>query len=686
MSAAIIRLHKSNRLSVPTSKRSLFATTKPSAEHLLTAHQCLCSFLRNVRGDVRAWYENNYFFLKYNDEKPLPKDVLINLLSSALTLNWIIGRIINAIPEKASLNDAAEWFNGKTLPQKSIKIPEQINQSVVESLSKLSFDENLIELLPYIVEVFETSNEILTSSAGSRKKKKLKGIFYTPSDVSDYLVETILSRHHKKSLSMRNYTWLDPACGTGCILLSVLYLNAKEKGLITGENSLQYVKKCLYGIDSSPIALQSAVYILTYVSMKENLLDPGAMRRSLFSLGLNFLVKDATKIRNIKQLSESFQSLDSGADFVVSNPPYLKRQDTKQVSFEESYNGKMEQHAVPRFIQMMTDLSHFEHGKGGMIAPLSVSYNSQQAYKKLRQLMWTKDEWYLAHFDRTPDSLFGDDVKTRNTIVFFSRNNKKNELYSTDLIRWNSRLRKYLFENIKFARVSEIFRDYPVPKCGDELGQNILNLLIGRQGKLLSYDIERINKLLTSNNCLLRNTNTAYNWLPFEITSAQEFRFDGTKSRFRYWRVKNENQEKDIFAIIQSRLTYWLWRIWGDGFHLTDNFIKNLPLSPNNFGKNGQRKLAELGGLLWKDMLENKVLNSNAGIITVTYCPYVSEDILDDIDRVIIDEYGLPEDTATYLKAFVKRTIVAGRDEEIYANPALRKWRKMEEKRGYYIT
>ena len=106
------------------------------------------------------------------------------------------------------------------------------------------------------------------------------------------------------------------------------------------------------------------------------------------------------------------------------------------------------------FIKMIVDLTDNNHGSGGMVIPLSFSYNRHNEFKKVRKLLWNRlGDWDVAHFDRTPDSLFGDDVKTRNNIVFhYKGNSNRKVVKTTDFIRWNSRKRKYLRRKFKLLK------------------------------------------------------------------------------------------------------------------------------------------------------------------------------------------------------------------------------------------
>ena len=682
----IIRLPYSERLSVPLAGRTLLSSTRRWAEPVLEAHQRLVEFLLK-EGDhlCQQSYKTNYSFLKYASGHE-PASVTIPLLCSAgLILNWLVGSVVGALSHTSSLAQAEEWFQGGGNSFRlTSRIPEEIQSAVLSPLKNLDYGTHFLDILPYAAEVFETSDEILIAFGASRKSKRATGIFYTPSDVSEYIVETLLSKSRDKMSPIKDITWLDPACGTGCFLLSVLYRVSRTEGFTPGKQTLDFVGKSLYGIDISPIALQSAAYLLVLVSMQGKLSKAGSLQESLFRIGKNLALCDATSLRSSKDLAELYPELTRGADFVVSNPPYIARakRNTVQTNLflDANREHKKSGNVYAMFVRMMPSLSEANHGAGGMVVPLSISYNSRQEFHQLRQFMWSKDKWELVHFDRTPDSLFGDDVKTRNTIVFFAHTREKESAISTsELIRWSSRSRDHLFQKTNVSKVSTQFSCTIIPKVGDSIGREMLEEIVRRGPNALGRSLTRVSRSNTTSKSMLRNAGTAYNWLPFEMVGQESAAAnDVAKTKYRYWSVPSEEDKAVVFALVQSRLSYWLWRVWGDGFHLTDQFIISLPFSPNTLSLGARESLSRSGEALWKEMLNNKVISLNAGLSSISFCPYVSDHILDDIDQTLTQEYKLPKQAPRYLRDFIKRTIVAGRDDEIHVNPALRKWMTKE--------
>lgn len=674
------RLPPSLRLSIPRPKRTLLSSTRRWAEPLLAAHQELIQFLYKQIGTATcsSIYKQYFSFFRHSNLK-IDDGTTITLYSAALILNWIAGRAIKTLPYNASLSDAESWFHGEEsfAPLLSSKLNEGDQDAILAPLRDLHYGHEFLDILPYACEVFETSDEILKAFGASRKSKRATGIFYTPSDIADYIIEHTISLHSRGRSAVNELTWLDPACGTACLLLSALFKVSEIAGFESSEDALNYTTGHLFGMDISPLALQSAVYNLVITCVQSGLPEGMSLRQCLLRIGQNLSLNDATDINTHEDLSRVFPVLKQGADCVASNPPYAKRSINlyaaqPRLFIEGTYEQKDTQNLYPHFIRLMPALSHVEHGAGGMVVPLSVAYSTNQEFKNLRQFMWnTYGSWQLAHFDRTPDSLFGDDVKTRNTIIFFARMKAgSHELYTSDLLRWSSRSRADLFKEIRFAKVYQARAGEVIPKIGEDFGQEVLRLLDKKSVGTLGQYINRASDPWAAPTKVLRNAVTAYNWLPFERLTSP----DSVDTKYHYWTTRNEDEASVAFALVQSRVAYWLWRVWGDGFHLTDQIIKSLPLSLAAFSASALNQLKELGDNLWSEMLENKIMTRNAGVISFSYCPYGNRKLLDQIDELISSAYDLPAKTTQYLKDVVWRTVVAGREDEMASNPALRRW------------
>ena len=114
------------------------------------------------------------------------------------------------------------------------------------------------------------------TTATARAAKRKEGVFYTPSDVADFMVGHIFNALPAISAEAK---WLNPATGTGVFLLSVCRAAARRCTQPQEFPSLSYVTNCLFGCDISPHALDATAFVL----LRECL--PDTRRKGAHALG-----------------------------------------------------------------------------------------------------------------------------------------------------------------------------------------------------------------------------------------------------------------------------------------------------------------------------------------------------------------------------------------------------------------
>ncbi len=278
----------------------------------------------------------------------------------------IIGRSAGALSPGASLRDGETWFLG------DVRVPgllsdaatEFTGREAVRALESFSYDDDLRDLLPYLLDAHGPGSRASVmrdpTTRTSRRAKKAAGVFYTPSDVAEFIVRETLGEIEGVTQYPRV---LDPACGSGVFLKAVLdTVRARRPSL----DCPAFVERCLHGIDVNPLAVEAACFVLLHECLRST---PGRREASPWSLWhrirCNLCVADALTFTGArpdvdgsgavsdlrKRLDDSyvpppaetpetgwattlfiegrplgcvFPALSSGADVVVGNPPYAK--------------------------------------------------------------------------------------------------------------------------------------------------------------------------------------------------------------------------------------------------------------------------------------------------------------------------------------------------------------------------
>ncbi len=642
--------NRQNR-SRPSAGKTMVGLLKEFGKEFHNANEQLAQEISTNRSIQRVsnWKEQILAFKFFDSDLELLEGHKSRLISSTLLSNLICSVVTKHLPSNTTVSEAEKWFHPDQQDTFSRYISPQVQFNISSKLNEI-LPRISMDMLPYLFEIFETGQETAEAIGSNRVKKKDNGIYYTPSDV----IEFIVSRCALKSKKKTNLSsWYDPAVGTGAFLLGVVRQHFREE-----EIDEDFLGTCLFGTDISPFALQSTAYLIMSTCLKSSRIKQHP-RYIWQTVGRNLALCDATKIFSKEILRNIFPNVGiQGFDFIISNPPYSKRKNRQLDIFANDDNEIVSEEIYPDFVRMLFELTS-EDGSGGMVVPLSITCNSKPKFRTLRKFIQSKSgvaEFW--NFDRTPDSLFGDDVKTRNTIIIYhdDRSQPALDVQSTYLHRWNSRNRQNLFKSISATPLNYKFElANGIPKVGDEMGSNLLSHFQEIRGSLA--EIIRPSSQGSSD---LAIKSTAYNWIPIELNPSTTSSIGKT-----FWSVQDSNVSSEmIYATLNGRLTYWVWRAWSDGFHLNNNLINELPFGNDFFQKVDKYRLNQLGQELWESIQSEKIVTRNAGVESYSYCPLKFEELISQIDRIIFDVFEIPIDYVQYLKNHINSLIYAGRELE----------------------
>lgn len=516
-------------------------------------------------------------------------------------------------------------------------------------LESMTIDENSIALFTYMAEPYGHVSRscLLSEQARSiRMSKKADGVYYTPADVSEFLVSSLRdSRTHAGA-------WLDPACGTGVFLRSVL-ANAIERNDCTKNTALSFAYQNIFGIDKSALATDSCAFTLmldleaitfeaetpfnVWARLKQNIacmdataLVPSDEDRDLFERG-----------GNPASLSGIFGPRGISFRFLVMNPPYAGAHKKggkhgQRVRLAPSATAHRDLHLD--FMEMMWRIDGIE--AAGAVLPLSVATNTTKNYKAVRTaLLQSSGRKELLLFDREPQALFGEDIKTRNAIVFrFACG--KSQTFTSSLLKWTAPQRPGIFTRGRLVAINPDLCATFLPKLGSTQEAKHYTMLAERRtaGAADLKKIEQAPEIFRA--CLnelsspsMRDStaiaiaSTAYNFLncfsPQDIADQSNDSAPLSSSPNVVLRFTCSETAAAAYALLTSRLSYWLWRVEGDGFHVTSEFLQKLPLWHLLDDITTRTNLARHGLKIRNEALVRVTRSLNSGRRTYSFhCPF----------------------------------------------------------------
>lgn len=519
------------------------------------------------------------------------------LLVNACFVHAALGQREHLSPIAAS----AAWFFGSrkraeiaitTFSPLSIRAADQ-------ALTGVKMDQKLWDLYPYVIEPQgHVSRSCLQKEDARkvRKSKKADGVYYTPSDVADFMVSQLAGEAEIRG------AWIDPACGTGVFLRSII-THAKGNGDYP-RRGVNMIQDHVYGIDKSALATDSCAFVM----LAELELDdftattPFDLWRQLKQ---NVACMDALNLRPGKQVGDLFSAQLStrclsslfpssaaiGIRYLVMNPPYAisNGQDNtwgSWLALEGGSGARAELHLA--FTEMMWGLDSIE--AAAAVLPLSIATNTTRTYTMVRNAyVGSSGRKEMLFFDREPQALFGEDIKTRNAILFhFAR--QEDSLHTSQLLKWTAPQRETIFTRERLVPVQLRLCKNFVPKLGSTAEEHAYDQLCSSHRHPLTKYADAVarrtlDQLVDDHSddpASISIGSTGYNYLNVffssELAKFAPNREPRSLSPTIFLAFPDEEMALAAYALLASRLSFWMWRVEGDGFHVTSDFIKRLPL------------------------------------------------------------------------------------------------------------
>ena len=497
------------------------------------------------------------------------------------------------------------------------------------TLKKIENDEDWRSLIVYSFESLEYDVDsyfavkVNRGVRNNNKKKKSLGIYYTPNDVVSFMASRCISTLTKRTA---HPAVLDCSCGSGVFLLQCL----KELETVYNteqclERSLQIFRQCIWGVDISSAAVDSskAAFAQYYLDQYDGALEHfDSVWKTIEN---SFYLGDGTNLRATVANNGTFPAK---FDCIIGNPPYVTL----------GKDGNL-------FIDFVKNMMEFSSDKAlsSLILPLSVCYAQGDSYVGLRKRIQSDcAAWEVLNFDRSPDSLFGDQVKTRNTILFRDALSEKHAVRTSSLQRWTSENRRQLFKGIDRCDISEFDISRGIPKISGIGAVELYKAILAGS----SCPSDEIKKKNGGTSYVVVN-GTAYNWLciydhrPPSVDENGNSYVSGTT---RTYSTEDEKAKYFCIALLSNRIAYWYWAAIGDGFHFNASFFDDFHVGRSSFSEKQFDELCSLGHEYSKIIKQHPTVSYNAGKTIVNYSHWEAIDVIKRIELIILDALNLPLD------------------------------------------
>ena len=469
--------------------------------------------------------------------------------------------------------------------------------------------------------------------------RKETGRFYTPKDVTEYVVAnaflTITNSNNNKILSKENclteltrltdkidkllfeYSVFDPTCGTAEFLVSALKLKIELYEHTHTERTNEDYIKILQTIHGNDIN-ESSVEI--------------SKIRSFFLINSYLNDYDLTKVSEI--LNDNFSKLDFLDKFslpkkqyniIVGNPPYIEDGKSKTKPFTRY--GNVYANVLENSCTILDKV-----GIMGFVLPLS--YVATARMKKIRDIVnyYTPKHFLLNYADR-PDCLFTG-VHQKLTILISTNQIEKLDIYTSGYHYWYKDERKNLLSDIETANNLYTKLCY-IPKIANEIENSIFDKILVRRNE---KTFENLTKTSNPANIFL-NMRGCF-WI-------KAFSFNPGSKEYKGF-AYDEKLQPYILCLLNSSLFFMFWIIVSDCWHITNKELSSFKVITDNIDS---ELFAELAKKLEQKLEETKQYIGTKQTEYAYKHKFCKAEI-DLIDNELAKIYDLSETELYYIKNY----------------------------------
>ena len=321
-----------------------------------------------------------------------------------------------------------------------------------------------------------------------------------------------------------------------------------------------------------------------------------------------------------------------GFDVVIGNPPYVEIPKISSHYSLQKYElvgtGNLYAVCLERFLQLLGLNRRY-----GAIVP--VSSVSTPRMLPLMRLLVNNSSTHISSFAVRPAKLFsGVDMNLSILMGTVIARKDQEQIFTTAYMRWNEPFREYLFDTISY--IASTFHEplAAITKISSEIDRTILV-------KLLKYrSLARL------------RTKEAQNPIYYHSGGRYFRKCIRTKLSNEYKELVLQNEAvKPVLCLLSSSLYYWLWIVFSDCYHVTRADVDMLPVPDSIMS---DKRFHGLSDALVEDLERNAEVRirrraDGSEQKEVNYLAGRSKHLMDRIDLLLAEHYGLSEDEVCYL-------------------------------------
>jgi len=340
-----------------------------------------------------------------------------------------------------------------------------------------------------------------------------------------------------------------------------------------------------------------------------------------------------------------------GFDIIIGNPPYVEYSKVRHAYRVQGYETASCGNLYAAVIERSLTLCRDEQSYLGLIVPLSVC--GGERFDGLRRTITrhTSALW-LSNFEIFPCRLF--EGAFQRLSILLAQHGSDCAISTTRIQRWYAVEREQLIDLITYTSARCVVKPDVFPKLASPLQETILRKLANkaRGGSIATtlhpHKTDYFIYYQEATNYWMKATCT----IPYYKKNGAVM--EPSHGRFLYFR--DDMTARTTMALMNSSLFYVWFATFSDGFHLSHALVKEFPVHRDLYEL---KELPTLAERLEQDIQAHARLstrNTKPGlnkeghlIELAEYRMSYSKGLLDEIDRVLAEHYGLSEEELDFI-------------------------------------
>ncbi|MCZ8201654.1 Eco57I restriction-modification methylase domain-containing protein [Microcystis sp. LE19-55.1A] len=332
---------------------------------------------------------------------------------------------------------------------------------------------------------------------------------------------------------------------------------------------------------------------------------------------------------------------------IIGNPPYVEKRTVESkyqlTGYKSEITNNLYSYCSERSFYLLISKGYF-----GFIVP--VSSMSTSKFEPLQKFILEQGTAWLSHFDDRPSRLFDGLEHIQLTIILTNKTGGSPSLpFTTACRKWSSIERSHIFGTLFYAQLHKSYLDGSVAKAGGNIEVDILDKLwlkkkdisdwLSNRGKFQIFYTRKVHAFLN-----------ILDFVPEIYDGRGNLRDPSEQKTLTF---DSKILADTVLCTLNSTLFRWFLSTFSDCRNLNRREVLSFPIELLELSQLENTRISKLATSLSNSLRETSEIRGmrfkNEVLRVQCIIPRLSKPIIDEIDRILAQHYGFPEEELDFI-------------------------------------